>query len=277
MTRATRRHTRRAACMGAACAVLGLAIAAHAQPHATDIVLKVENGAIVTGGVVSGGAVFPRQVFTSVLGVYGIPGATFDPGFDSETGAFPPSTPVGITIRRALRKWDGQDFSSIPPERFEIIRSQTVVTPEFDPPDCGVGDDLQLGLTTSTGRLHQHPAYQLTAPASPGIYMVELEAWFAAPGSGVSEPFFVLFSHDESLAVLEAAFEWVDQNLARTCYANCDRSTTAPVLNVEDFTCFINRFAHGDCYANCDRSTTPPVLNVEDFTCFLSRFAQGCP
>jgi hypothetical protein len=63
---------------------------------------------------------------------------------------------------------------------------------------------------------------------------------------------------------------------AAACYANCDGSTTAPVLNVLDFTCFLNRFAAGDSYANCDGSTTAPVLNVLDFTCFLNRFAAGC-
>jgi hypothetical protein len=62
-----------------------------------------------------------------------------------------------------------------------------------------------------------------------------------------------------------------------TCYANCDASTTAPVLNVGDFTCFLQRFAAGESYANCDQSTTAPVLNVGDFTCFLQRFAAGCP
>jgi hypothetical protein len=70
------------------------------------------------------------------------------------------------------------------------------------------------------------------------------------------------------------------------CYANCDNSTTPPILNVEDFTCFINQFAAASQlppaqqlthYANCDQSTTPPVLNVEDFTCFINKFAQGCP
>jgi hypothetical protein len=61
------------------------------------------------------------------------------------------------------------------------------------------------------------------------------------------------------------------------CYANCDESTTAPVLNVADFTCFLQRFAGGESYANCDNSTTEPVLNVADFTCFLQRFAAGCP
>src|SRR5581483_5503690 len=59
------------------------------------------------------------------------------------------------------------------------------------------------------------------------------------------------------------------------CYANCDGSTTAPVLNVNDFTCFLNRFAAGDPAANCDNSTVAPVLNVNDFTCFLNKFAAG--
>jgi hypothetical protein len=61
------------------------------------------------------------------------------------------------------------------------------------------------------------------------------------------------------------------------CYANCDGSTTPPVLNLADFTCFLDRFAAGDPYANCDGSTSPPVLNVNDFACFLTKFAAGCP
>ena len=61
------------------------------------------------------------------------------------------------------------------------------------------------------------------------------------------------------------------------CYANCDLSTAPPILNVNDFTCFLSRFAAASPYANCDGSTAPPVLNVNDFTCFLSRFAAGCP
>jgi len=63
---------------------------------------------------------------------------------------------------------------------------------------------------------------------------------------------------------------------AAPCYANCDGSTTSPILNVLDFSCFLNRFAAGDSYANCDGSTTPPVLNVLDFSCFLNQFAAGC-
>jgi probable HAF family extracellular repeat protein len=70
------------------------------------------------------------------------------------------------------------------------------------------------------------------------------------------------------------------------CTANCDNSTSTPILNVDDFTCFINQFAAASSlphvqqlthYANCDVSTIAPVLNVDDFTCFINRFAQGCP
>jgi hypothetical protein len=60
------------------------------------------------------------------------------------------------------------------------------------------------------------------------------------------------------------------------CWANCDGSTQTPVLNVADFTCFLQKFSAGDPYANCDGSTQAPVLNVADFTCFLQKFAQGC-
>ncbi len=66
------------------------------------------------------------------------------------------------------------------------------------------------------------------------------------------------------------------QPAAPACYANCDQSTTPPVLNVADFTCFLQRFAAGESYANCDQSTAPPTLNVADFTCFLQSFAGGC-
>jgi hypothetical protein len=69
------------------------------------------------------------------------------------------------------------------------------------------------------------------------------------------------------------AFEFQGQ----TCYANCDQSTTAPILNIDDFTCFINRYAMGHPLANCDGSTTEPILDVNDFACFIEAFMAGCP
>jgi hypothetical protein len=70
------------------------------------------------------------------------------------------------------------------------------------------------------------------------------------------------------------------------CYANCDGSSAPPALNVNDFTCFLNRFSTAVAlpaaqqitdYANCDGSTMAPVLNVNDFICYQAKFAAGCP
>jgi hypothetical protein len=74
----------------------------------------------------------------------------------------------------------------------------------------------------------------------------------------------------------DTTLTWALIDAGYVCYANCDGSTTAPVLNVLDFSCFLNKFASGDPWANCDRSTTAPVLNINDFACFLNAFAAGC-
>ena len=75
-----------------------------------------------------------------------------------------------------------------------------------------------------------------------------------------------------------AKIYWDDIRLTQgaACYPNCDNSTAAPILNVNDFICFQQKFAGGDSYANCDGSTAAPVLNVNDFICFQQKFASGC-
>jgi trimeric autotransporter adhesin len=57
------------------------------------------------------------------------------------------------------------------------------------------------------------------------------------------------------------------------CYANCDLSTTPPVLNIADFICFIQQFAAGEPYANCN---VDAVIDIADFVCFVQKFAAGC-
>lgn len=49
-------------------------------------------------------------------------------------------------------------------------------------------------------------------------------------------------------------------------------SLNGPIIDMGAFEFFVE-----PCYANCDGSTTPPILNIDDFTCFINRFAQGCP
>src|SRR5262249_2261777 len=75
----------------------------------------------------------------------------------------------------------------------------------------------------------------------------------------------------------EEVVQYVDNITAQgPCYANCDGTIAPPVLTVNDYSCFLNRFPAGDPYANCDGSPAPPTLNVADFLCFINAFAAGC-
>lgn len=70
------------------------------------------------------------------------------------------------------------------------------------------------------------------------------------------------------------------------CAANCDGSWVRPLLNANDFACFLNEFTVASglpykqqltSYANFDGSVVDPVLNVNDFLAFLNAYARGCP
>src|ERR1043165_9104801 len=75
----------------------------------------------------------------------------------------------------------------------------------------------------------------------------------------------------------EEVVQYVDNIIAApVCKANCDYSTAPPILNANDFQCFLNSFAFAEDYANCDGSTAAPVLNANDFQCFLNAYAAGC-
>jgi subtilisin-like proprotein convertase family protein len=130
--------------------------------------------------------------------------------------------------------------------------------------------DITAGINNATGTWRpDNPLSVFAGVNSAGAWRLEVQDCF-----------------DGYLGMLESFTLSLEPGGAPPCYANCDGSTTPPILNVEDFTCFINKFAEAQAlppaqqlthYANCDQSTTSPVLNVEDFTCFINKFAQGCP
>jgi hypothetical protein len=243
---------------------------ARAQVHGADVIVKMQSGVIVTGRVDSGVLVYPRRVFTGTFGDIGIPGATFNPGFDSEPGAFTPQLPVGVTIRKALRRWDGTDFHLIPPERLSLIKgSTTITTPSADPSACQVADSLTLGLAGVSGHLHEHPAYNLLDPAGDGVYLLELQAWAGQVGSAVSAPFWILLNQNVSPSIMDQAAAFAEAFLA--CSADFNRDGA---LNLADFGAFQTAFALGDPRADLNRDC---VLNLADFGAFQTAFALGCP
>ncbi len=108
------------------------------------------------------------------------------------------------------------------------------------------------------------------SPPVAGFLTSTLIATIAAGNPGIGQPLKIRLG-----GANQTNFDNVRVSIGG-CYANCDGSTTTPVLNVLDFSCFLNKFGAGDPYANCDGSTTPPVLNVLDFSCFLNKFGAGC-
>ena len=174
-------------------------------------------------------------------------GSTSMPIAGSQGGCFPVKIADFINITS----------NYIDDARFQNLSS--ITTSSCGPPDCGTTlcSNCGGGAIASFG---PPVALQLFDPASPPAAVVDIKNAAGPQGNDL---------------VWMTPSPVIDPTLC--CYANCDGSTTAPVLNILDFSCFLQKFALGDPYANCDGSTTAPVLNVLDFSCFLQKFAAGCP
>jgi trimeric autotransporter adhesin len=219
------------------------------------------------GGVSSGVTAF--EVFDDGSGAKLYAGGLFDHS--------------GLTGLNHLAKFDGQRWTDVgggvalPPLTFFTLESGPTV----------------WDLAQHAGKLYLGGGFTRAG----GARALWLASWnghtFDEPAGGTNDTVYDLqvFDDGRGPAIFVAgSFTRVDPtgaNLAAggiarlachaACYANCDGSAAAPFLNVQDFTCFLQRYAAGESYANCDRSTAAPVLNVQDFTCFLQGYAAGCP
>jgi hypothetical protein len=247
-------------------AAAAFAPAALAQVHASDIILALQDGRIVTGAVVYGqpDPYFPEHVFGGELDPFTHFGD--EPGFDSQPGTFPPFSQVGFTIRRALRTWDGSTFDAIPAERLDIRRGSLgpVLTPLTDEPVVG------FSMTVNAmGELHAHLGFTLTPPAGIGIYLLELELWHNTPTSAVSRPFWIVFNHGKDEPEHEAAMEHL--YLTRVCPAdrNLDRT-----VDFNDLLAYLNEYNEGLPRADLNGDG---VIDFNDFLAFLNYYNGPCP
>lgn len=250
------------------CAAAALSATARAQIHQSDVVLAADQGRIVTGAVdpLTGKAVFPQRVFSGEFGKF--PNWTNDPGFDSQSGAFPPGMVIGFDFNRALRVWKNANFDTIPVERIEISKSgQTAKTPMGD----GRTPGIPLGEANATGTFHHHPGYELLAPAADGVYLLEIILWASPMTLADSETLWIVFGQNADPGEHQKAIEWVLANLAGACKADLNGDG---VLDLFDFLEFTNLFNAMDPRADF---TGDGVFDLFDFLAFVNEFNQGCP
>lgn len=192
--------------------LLMLAGAASAQ-HGGDIGLTIGAGRIVTNEI--NGSIFePQRVFESELGE-DVANFTDEPGYDSD-GIFTPGSGIGFNILDALRKWDGSDFDEIPAETMTVAFAggaggNSRTTPPI--PDTTVpGFTLSVG---NDGSWHRHLQFTLNAPASAGIYLLELDMFStqSSPALDNSLPYYLVFNQNDSEAAHEAAVSYVENNV----------------------------------------------------------------
>ena len=197
---------------------------------------------------------------------------------------------VGQCAGTYIGTWHNNTFNTTGPITATLVPGNVTVWITFDaggsvfgggdpPPATISGPDFQSGWT---GTLVNNANYgTINAHITPA-------GAITLTGTAVPSPFVTGYSATGTLTAchlhLDGVINLFPTGTATTtidadivCYPNCDGSTAAPILNVLDFNCFINRFTAGDSYANCDGSTAAPVLNVLDFNCFINRFTQGCP
>ncbi len=149
--------------------------------------------------------------------------------------------------------------------------------------------DVRLAVNGNGGFFSTNASVTLLAGSgwTNFVFPVALSDWTAAGGTNLNVTLGsvvalrILNSPTPAyLGAVEAGDLLVDNitALGEACYADCDPSTGAGVLDIFDFLCFQNAFVAGDPYAcDCDTTTGPGVCDIFDFLCFQDAFVAGCP
>jgi hypothetical protein len=190
-------------------AIVSTAACAALAPHAFadipdgDVHLTIENGRLTTGLIAEDDSyVIPGiRVFYGELGV-DIPNTAADPGFKADPGAFAPGVSVGFNFTGALRVWNGTDFSTIAGSTMTMsLGPASFTTPASDvfTPGFSVADEAD-------GSFHHHPTFVLNAPASDGIYLLDIS--LTATGSDPAAPIWMLWNQNEDADTAQAAYDF---------------------------------------------------------------------
>ncbi|MFO0857331.1 MAG: hypothetical protein U0640_08260 [Phycisphaerales bacterium] len=262
-----------------AIATATMASSALAQ-HAGDIGIGTREDHIVTGVFTNGQLEPGTRVFGAEFGTL-FPNFVNDPGFDSLPGTFSVPSSISFRIQKALRLWqDGQFGSVIPPEQISIgfgpaTPVQTPLTDVVTP-----GFALTVG---SNGQWHRHLEYTLNAPASDGIYLLEMTLVGNNAVMQESLPFWLVFNQNKTEAEHDEAIEWVIANLATegpTC-DSIDFNNDTSFFDPQDIDAFLSVYSEGPCVpasAACndiDFNNDTSVFDPCDINAFLVMYSEG--
>jgi hypothetical protein len=176
--------------------------------HAGDITLTIAGGKMHTAIVPEGGGTPEAQrVFASEF--FDVGGFVFsdEPGYEIEDGTLTPGSGLFVTMRKAVRSWNGTDFSTIALQTITASFGPNSITSNLT--DIATGG-LLLPVEAGGG-LHDHPDVYLNDPFA-GIYLLELELSSDA-GLEKTDPFWIVYNYGADEADHDAAIEWVNSNL----------------------------------------------------------------
>lgn len=184
----------------------------------------------------------------------------------------------------------GSASSRLPGARYSLIAgSPSVMTWSLKPAEEGwfsPDGPITLRVWNMNERIAQPvppTSFTVQFPGSPVTRIVSSTHLETIDPSITPTP--TLAAGQGTIALARQQLRTVRVATTATCPANCDLSTTPPILNALDFSCFLERYRtvlglSADLqqrdYANCDGSTVSPVLNALDFACFLERYRAGC-
>ncbi len=194
-------------------AAMGLfAGTALAEEEHFDVWLTLSGGSLVTGAISEDEltTIDGVRVFGAELGEI-LPDFSDEPGIQGIDGTFAAGDRFGVTIRRAVRAWNGTDFTTMAASRFQLdFGPQTMVSPTMD---LLVGG-IELAAD-SEGGIHDHPSFTLLDPSS-GIFLLELSLTSIGGTYGTTEPFWIVFNNGETEEAHEASIQWANDNLVPT-------------------------------------------------------------
>jgi hypothetical protein len=199
-------------------ASLAVSSVALAHGEGVDVLLRVDDGQIVTGSwshdtdtVVEA----RERVFAFEWGEGGEgPNIADEPGFFAETGTLA-GLEWGVNFVDAVRVWNGSDFDTVSPHTvtFEFL------SVEQDTPTTAGGFTQGFGIPVGSGGFDDHYEIVLNAPtdgSASGVFLISMSAFAQSSTLGASVPaasdnfwFVGNFGADEMDH--EAAIEYVEE------------------------------------------------------------------